>query len=636
MKKWLLLTLLLILPITGHAAIYAVNSNGVVTTIPDLDTAATGVSYSGSTIHVTSAYSVNSVVFNSDRNMVMEKGAAITTVTATFPHLKMESGSTLSNSGAVSIIGSFDADSSEHFLSTGAITFSSVQIINPQWWGAKPNNTDGSYNTTTTAWQLALNAAINRELRAPDGTYKIVSTLTVNYTLGLPTGITIGGVGNGTVLKWAGAASTPMLSIYGTGGLGFYGKTTVEKLTLQADADGTGVIGIQLGKTADTTAGVGNVTIQDNYIQSCSTGIKGFFESDEVTIERNHIRSFSAFGVDNTTASSGWRIINNHLQGGLTGSVGIKSGGSAITIRGNVIQNMSEPTTAMYLNTINGYTVANNYMESMTGPTYAIGNFGCNGGNIYGNKFGGYPNASLIYFDSASKSSVVGPNSHSASGGNPTALVNIITGATGIVISGPQTTDVVSTILGVPSVSFDSTTYSKFYTGLSIISGDATIGPAGTGATMAQLVMAGSSASGRGGVIDFQRNDVSGGRIGSSSAILGGAGNYLTAISGATGGVYLNTNGTSWSAVSDERKKDIIEPITDAVAKLSKIRTIIGKYKLDPEGTRRSFVLAQDIQKVFPEAVNTQADDDQTLGVQYSDLIPLIISAINELNTKQH
>jgi hypothetical protein len=95
-------------------------------------------------------------------------------------------------------------------------------------------------------------------------------------------------------------------------------------------------------------------------------------------------------------------------------------------------------------------------------------------------------------------------------------------------------------------------------------------------------------------------------------------------------GVYLNYGATSWSASSDERVKDILEPITDASNKVSSLRTVIGKYKRDTNGTRRAFLIAQDVQAVLPEAVNVQSDEMGTLGIQYTDVIPLLVAAFKE------
>jgi hypothetical protein len=99
-------------------------------------------------------------------------------------------------------------------------------------------------------------------------------------------------------------------------------------------------------------------------------------------------------------------------------------------------------------------------------------------------------------------------------------------------------------------------------------------------------------------------------------------------------GVYLSAGGSSWTGYSDERIKDIIEPITNATHKLSSLRTIVGKYKTDADNTRRLFLIAQDVEKVFPEAVNKSNDEIGTMGIQYTDLIPVLVKAIQELSTK--
>jgi len=95
-------------------------------------------------------------------------------------------------------------------------------------------------------------------------------------------------------------------------------------------------------------------------------------------------------------------------------------------------------------------------------------------------------------------------------------------------------------------------------------------------------------------------------------------------------GQYMVNGSTSWTATSDERLKDIIEPITNASSKVSTLRAVIGKFKKDEEGTRRSFLIAQDVQAVLPEAVTVQEDEFGTLGVQYTEVIPLLVAAIQE------
>ena len=102
-------------------------------------------------------------------------------------------------------------------------------------------------------------------------------------------------------------------------------------------------------------------------------------------------------------------------------------------------------------------------------------------------------------------------------------------------------------------------------------------------------------------------------------------------ISAASGlGVYLtSTSATSWTSASDERLKDIIEPIVNGIEKVCTLRSAIGTYKSDPEKNRKPFLIAQDLLKVFPEAVD--ASNPDRLGVQYTEVIPLLAAAIQEL-----
>ena len=113
-----------------------------------------------------------------------------------------------------------------------------------------------------------------------------------------------------------------------------------------------------------------------------------------------------------------------------------------------------------------------------------------------------------------------------------------------------------------------------------------------------------------------------------------GGGNIFYIVRDSDGvGQYMVNGSTSWTATSDERLKDIIEPISNAASKVSTLRAVIGKFKKDAEGTRRSFLIAQDVQAVLPEAVTVQEDEFGTLGVQYTEVIPLLVAAIKEQTT---
>ena len=109
--------------------------------------------------------------------------------------------------------------------------------------------------------------------------------------------------------------------------------------------------------------------------------------------------------------------------------------------------------------------------------------------------------------------------------------------------------------------------------------------------------------------------------------------NYITYNQNGTG-VYLSDGGTSWIANSDERLKTDLVSITNAASKVNTLRAVTGRYKTDEAGTSRAFLIAQDVQKVLPEAVSMQGDEQGTLGVSYTEVIPLLVAAINELNAR--
>jgi hypothetical protein len=99
-------------------------------------------------------------------------------------------------------------------------------------------------------------------------------------------------------------------------------------------------------------------------------------------------------------------------------------------------------------------------------------------------------------------------------------------------------------------------------------------------------------------------------------------------------GVYLVDGNTNWSANSDERLKTNLTPIQDGLSKVSSLRAVTGRYLNDDESVSRSFLIAQDVQAVLPEAVDVQADGQGTLGLRYTEVIPLLVAALKELKER--
>jgi hypothetical protein len=119
-----------------------------------------------------------------------------------------------------------------------------------------------------------------------------------------------------------------------------------------------------------------------------------------------------------------------------------------------------------------------------------------------------------------------------------------------------------------------------------------------------------------------------------------------------TGAITATGNITAY--FSDERLKKDLEPIENALSKIDSLRAVtyyqneIADSYLKPNTEKQVGVIAQDIQKILPEAVKpapfdviTDKDGNKTslsgenyLTVQYEKIVPLLIAAIQELTDK--
>lgn len=79
---------------------------------------------------------------------------------------------------------------------------------------------------------------------------------------------------------------------------------------------------------------------------------------------------------------------------------------------------------------------------------------------------------------------------------------------------------------------------------------------------------------------------------------------------------------------SDERLKDNIYPIDNALSRVGQIEGVYFNWK--EGGDRQVGVIAQEVEKVLPEVVSQ--DKNSYLSVDYSKIVPLLIGAINEQN----
>ena len=97
----------------------------------------------------------------------------------------------------------------------------------------------------------------------------------------------------------------------------------------------------------------------------------------------------------------------------------------------------------------------------------------------------------------------------------------------------------------------------------------------------------------------------------------------------------LDVNGSvkasSFTATSDENKKEEIETISDATEKLTSLRGVSYKLKEDEEKKTHYGVVAQEIEKVFPDMVHGEEGDK---SVAYMEIIGVLIETVKDLNKR--
>ncbi|MBL7727637.1 MAG: tail fiber domain-containing protein, partial [Dinghuibacter sp.] len=98
---------------------------------------------------------------------------------------------------------------------------------------------------------------------------------------------------------------------------------------------------------------------------------------------------------------------------------------------------------------------------------------------------------------------------------------------------------------------------------------------------------------------------------------------------------YVNTNdGNAWlqgslQQNSDMRLKKNIQPLNNALSKISQLNGYTYNWKDNSNTDEQIGLLAQEIQKTYPQLV--KESDNGTLSVNYSGMIPVLLQAIKEL-----
>ncbi|MBU0765519.1 MAG: tail fiber domain-containing protein [Bacteroidetes bacterium] len=80
---------------------------------------------------------------------------------------------------------------------------------------------------------------------------------------------------------------------------------------------------------------------------------------------------------------------------------------------------------------------------------------------------------------------------------------------------------------------------------------------------------------------------------------------------------------------SDRRQKKNIKDIEYGLPEIMRLRPVSFNWKENDTGTRLGLI-AQDVQKIIKEVVVEGDDENKTLGLNYEELVPVLIKAIQE------
>ena len=106
------------------------------------------------------------------------------------------------------------------------------------------------------------------------------------------------------------------------------------------------------------------------------------------------------------------------------------------------------------------------------------------------------------------------------------------------------------------------------------------------------------------------------------------ANNRLNVINDNSVGVYIDDAATSWTGTSDERLKNINYELTGSLSNLQDLRAV--NYSWISGSVDKNFIglIAQDVEQHYPEMISE--DRDGYKGIRYTEMIPVLVSAIKE------
>jgi hypothetical protein len=87
-------------------------------------------------------------------------------------------------------------------------------------------------------------------------------------------------------------------------------------------------------------------------------------------------------------------------------------------------------------------------------------------------------------------------------------------------------------------------------------------------------------------------------------------------------------------STSDARQKDNINDLEYGLDEVLKLRPVSFTWKDRMDDQKHLGFIAREVQPVISEVVNIGDDPEQTLGLRYDKLVPVLVNAIQELSAR--
>lgn len=96
--------------------------------------------------------------------------------------------------------------------------------------------------------------------------------------------------------------------------------------------------------------------------------------------------------------------------------------------------------------------------------------------------------------------------------------------------------------------------------------------------------------------------------------------------------VVYSSNGTIQT--SDKRLKNVLGGVDDGLAKVLEMKPVKFAWKKDSDQTAKYGFLAQELLDVVPEVVDVPKEEGAYMGVNYAELVPVLVKAVQELTAR--